>query len=120
MKKIFAFIFGLTVLCNVANAGDIYDETFDSIYEAQKVYYDLDRELGRVYHELRRYLDYRGREVLKASEKAWISRRDHRCAFPETHSVNIECAIRETRNRLFFLRERLQECRSYGCRIELF
>jgi len=118
MKKlaiISAILFALSIQ---SPARDIYDITFDSLYKANKIYYSLDKELGRVYRRLKRYLSPQGRRILNRSEKEWIVRRDHRCAFPETHSVNIDCAIRETRERLYFLRERLRECQEIGCRID--
>ncbi|WP_457603133.1 hypothetical protein [Nitratifractor sp.] len=47
--------------------------------------------------------------MLVTGERDWIYRRDHWCACLETHSVDIDCAIRETRERLRFLEARLRE-----------
>ncbi len=98
---------------------DIYDITYDSIYFGQKIYYSLDKELTYVYKRLARIMR-RDKNILVKSEQAWIKRRDHACAFPETNSVNIQCAIRYTRKRLYFLKERLRECQEVGCKIENF
>jgi uncharacterized protein YecT (DUF1311 family) len=107
-------VYGLSSL----EARDRYDETFDSIYVAQKIYYSLDADLNRVYRALRGHLSKEGRRVLARSERGWVSHRDHRCAYPQTHSVNIDCAVSQTRQRFYFLQERLRECEEIGCRIE--
>jgi len=117
MKKLLLItIFAFTALQS-AQARDAYDRTFDSIYMAQKIYYSLDRELNHVYKKLRHYLSARGKRLLKENENEWIYRRDHRCAFPETDSVNIDCAVKMTRKRLNFLRERIRECQEIGCKL---
>ncbi|WP_456433594.1 lysozyme inhibitor LprI family protein [Nitratifractor sp.] len=114
------WLFPVLILCSVtaAQADDIYDRTFDTIYLSNRVYVALDNRLANVYRRLRRYLGPQGRRILVTSEKDWIHRRDHRCAYPETHSVDIACAIRETRERLRFLEARLRECETVGCRID--
>ena len=46
----------------------------------------------------------------------WVEDRDHKCAFPETNSVNIGCAVSETKDRLHFLEDRVRECEELGCK----
>lgn len=117
MKKtlIVILIFGFTSQLLIAR--DKYDRTFDSIYVAQKIYYSLDAKLGKVFMKLKKKLSSQGKRILKRSENRWISKRDHKCAFPATNSVNVDCAVSETRIRLHFLEDRLRECEEIGCKI---
>jgi len=118
MKKLLTAGAIVLTLAQAIQARDAYDRVFDSIYVAHKIYYSLDKELNSVFKRLNRYLNSRGKRVLRESEDDWIYRRDHRCAFPETNSVNINCAVKMTRERLNFLRERFRECQEIGCKIE--
>ncbi len=117
MKKMVAFLVIAFAFSQTVQARDSYDRTYDSIYIANKIYYSLDKELGRNFRKLRHYLSPRGKRLLKESENDWIYRRDHRCAYPSTNSVNINCAVRVTRQRLYFLKERLRECQEVGCKL---
>jgi len=119
MKKVLSIsaiiaIFGFQSL----NARDIYDKTFDSIYVANKIYYSLDKKLNKVFIKLKKKLSYKGKKILKNSEREWIKERNHLCAFPKTNSVNIDCAVEETKARLHFLEDRLRECEEIGCQID--
>ncbi len=117
MKKI--FLIGYIIIgFQFINAKDAYDITFDSIYMANKIYYSLDKELNRVFVKLKKKLSYKGKRILIKSQKRWIKSRNYKCAFPETNSVNIGCAIEETKNRLHFLEDRLRECEEIGCKID--
>ncbi len=117
MKKSIVSLIVIFTFFQTLQARDSYDRTFDSIYVARKIYISLDRELGRNYKRLLHYLSPRGRRLLRSSERDWIYRRDHRCAYPSTNSVNIDCAVRMTRQRLYFIKERLRECQEVGCRL---
>ena len=117
MKKVIVFLIVAFVSSQAIQARDSYDRTFDSIYVAEKIYYSLDKELGRNYKRLIHRLSPRGKRLLRSSERDWIYRRDHRCAYPSTNSVNIDCAVRMTRQRLYFIKERLRECQEVGCRL---
>ncbi len=117
MKKILAMALLIGFISQSAIARDEYDRTFDSIYVAQKIYYSLDKKLNKVYSKLRKKLSKEGKKVLSKSEAEWVTSRDHKCAYPETNSVNIGCAVYETKERLHFLEDRLRECEELGCKI---
>jgi uncharacterized protein YecT (DUF1311 family) len=118
MKKLFIGIIIIGVLSQLLSARDEYDRTFDSIYVSQKIYYSLDAKLNKVFSKLKKKLSAKGKQRLKWSEAKWIKKRNRRCAFPETNSVNIECAVSETRARLHFLEDRVRECEEIGCKIK--
>jgi len=117
MKNILliAIIMGMTSQSSMAR--DEYDKTFDSIYVAQKIYYSLDAKLNKVYKSLKNKLSKKGKKVLAKSEANWVVERDHKCAYPATSSVNIGCAVSETKDRLHFLEDRVRECEELGCKI---
>ena len=118
MKKILAIALVIGFISQSLIARDKYDRTFDSIYVAQKIYYSLDRKLNKVFSKLKLKLTAKGKKALVKSEDRWISKRDHKCAFPETQSVNIQCAVSETKSRLHFLEDRVRECEELGCKID--
>ncbi len=118
MKKILATTIIIGFISQPLIARDEYDRTFDSIYKTQKIYYSLDKKLNKVFGKLKNKLSTKGKRVLMKSENKWVQKRDHNCAFPETHSVNIECAVSETKWRVHFLEDRLRECEELGCKIE--
>jgi len=117
MRKILLIVIILGITSSSVMARDEYDKTFDSIYTAQKIYYSLDAKLNKVYKNLKNELSKSGRKVLARSEAKWVVERDHKCAYPRTHSVNIDCAVYETRARLHFLEDRVRECEEIGCKI---
>ncbi len=118
MKKTILAITVLVAMAQSSMARDAYDKTFDSIYVAQKIYYSLDAKLNKVFKSLKAKLSQKGKKVLNKSESEWVVSRDHTCAYPETNSVNIACAVSETRSRLHFLEDRVRECEEIGCKIE--
>ena len=118
MKKILIIAIVMGFTSQSVMARDKYDRTFDSIYMAQKIYYSLDKKLNLVFSQLKNELPSKGKAILNKSENQWISKRDHKCAFPATNSVDISCAISETKARLHFLEDRLRECEETGCKIK--
>jgi uncharacterized protein YecT (DUF1311 family) len=116
MKKILTIAVVIGIMSQSLSARDEYDRTFDSIYVAQKIYYSLDAELNKVFTKLKGKLSKKGKKILNKSEMKWVEDRDHKCAFPETNSVNIECAVSETKDRLHFLEDRVRECEELGCK----
>ncbi len=118
MRKILIISLLIGFILQTAVARDRYDKTFDSIYVAQKIYYSLDKRLTQIYKKLKSKLSKKGKKVLIKSEERWIVDRDHRCAYPETNSVNVDCAVYETKKRLHFLEDRLRECEEIGCKID--
>lgn len=118
MKKTILTIAILVAMTDVSIARDEYNKTFDSIYVAQKIYYSLDAKLNKVFNKLKAKLSKEGKKVLIKSENTWVTNRDHKCAYPETNSVNIGCAVSETKSRLHFLEDRVRECEELGCKID--
>lgn len=118
MKKTILTITVLLAITQSSMARDAYDKTFDSIYVAQKIYYSLDAKLNKVFKRLKAKLSQKGKKVLNKSESEWVVSRDHKCAYPATNSVNIDCAVSETKIRLHFLEDRVRECKELGCKID--
>ena len=118
MRKILIIALLVGCVSQSTIARDEYDKTFDSLYVAQKIYYSLDKQLNKVYDKLIKKLSKNGKEALTKSEKQWVTDRDHKCAYPETYSVNINCAVSETKERLHFLEDRVRECEEIGCKID--
>ena len=119
-KIILKTIFILFLTQTLQARDDIYSQTFDSIYVAQKIYYSLDKKLNRTYSSLKRHLGRNGKRILINTSKEWIYRRNHLCSFPRTSSVDIGCAVRMTRQRVYFLEDRLRECQEIGCKLNRF
>jgi uncharacterized protein YecT (DUF1311 family) len=116
MKKILTVALFIGIMSQSVSARDEYDRTFDSIYVAQKIYYSLDAKLNKVFAKLKNKLSKNGKKRLNKSEVKWVEERDHKCAFPQTNSVNIGCAVSETKERLHFLEDRVRECEELGCK----
>ncbi len=117
MKKILLISLLAGFVLQSVEARDEYDRTFDTIYVARKIYYSLDKKLNEVYSKLKSKLSKDGRKALIKSEAQWVTDRNHKCTYPETNSVNIDCSVSETRKRLHFLEDRLRECEEVGCKI---
>lgn len=117
MRKILVISLLIGFATQSVEARDRYDRTFDSIYMANKIYYSLDKRLTKIYNKLKSKLSKKGKRVLIKSEEEWIIKRDHKCAYPETNSVDINCAVYETKRRLHFLEDRVRECEEIGCKI---
>ena len=104
----------LTVSCvSQADNCERPRNTFDSLYCARKIFFELDDALNQQYKELREKLDGHGKELLKAGQIAWIHDRDESCT--NGNAVIVSCAVEKTRQRLQFLQDRNHECDSVGC-----
>ncbi len=87
--------------------------TFDSLYCAKKVFFALDDDLNKTYKALRKRLNKSEKKVLKRSQLAWIKERNDLCV--NYDAIIVSCAVKMTRQRLHFLKDRLYECKSVGC-----
>lgn len=87
---------------------------FDSVYCFSKVYLGEDTRLNDNYAELRSFLDGEQRQILLDAQRGWIAARDRQCMVAPT-TVNVDCALNQTRARADFLRARITECRTVGC-----
>ncbi len=87
---------------------------FDSVYCFSKVFLGEDARLNDNYGTLRSLLNSGQRSILRDAQRGWIAYRDRACMSGPT-TVNVDCALRETRNRADFLQARITECRTVGC-----
>jgi uncharacterized protein YecT (DUF1311 family) len=90
---------------------------FDNVYCFAKIYMELDRQLTENYVSLMRSIPPRQQSILREGQRAWISQRDGECYNDHAgaQEVNIDCALRSTRDRVQFLSDRAAECRARGC-----
>jgi len=87
---------------------------FDSVYCFAKVFIGEDNRLNAQYADLRAELSANDRETLRRAQLNWIAKRDGQCMSAPT-TVNVNCALRATRERADFLSARVVECQSIGC-----
>lgn len=87
---------------------------FDSVYCFSKVFIGEDTRLNDQYGALRGQLSRADRDVLRTAQLGWIAARDNACMTAPT-TVNVNCALRMTRERADFLSARVVECQSVGC-----
>ena len=87
---------------------------FDSVYCFSKVFIGEDTRLNEQYGALRAQLSSADRDTLRTAQLGWIARRDGACMTAPT-TVNVDCALRMTRERADFLSARIVECQSVGC-----
>ena len=88
--------------------------TFDDIYCVNKLYASADGELNKNYQSLRDHLNAQQKKVLKRSQVAWIKDRDQTCTDGST--VDVACRLEQTQQRNNWLRERIRECKTIGCK----
>ncbi|MDO4768994.1 MAG: lysozyme inhibitor LprI family protein [Brachymonas sp.] len=118
MKKSIALLALLTPFMASANSNcDKPVNDFDGLYCLNKVYVEADKELNARYKELMPFLDSSGKSALKRGQLAWIRQRNNECSRREGNNffVNLDCAARQTIERVQFLQDRLRECKSSGC-----
>ena len=91
---------------------------FDGLYCMNKLFVEADKELNQNYAEVVRKLDVEGKSSLKESQLYWIKQRNEQCSRKEKGEffVNMRCVTEETISRSDFLKSRLRECVSSGCR----
>lgn len=116
MKYISPIIVAL-LTASAANA-DNCDRTdltgFDSVYCFSKVYIGEDTRLNEAYNELRTHLSADEKSTLLQAQRGWIAKRNDMCMV-DPHTVNVNCALNQTRNRAEFLEARITECKTVGC-----
>lgn len=118
MKKTIALLALLAPLMASANSNcDKPLNDFDGLYCLNKVYIEADKELNARYKELMPFLNNSGKIALKRGQLAWIKQRNNECSLREGNKffVNLDCAARQTIERVQFLQDRLRECKSSGC-----
>lgn len=111
---------GLIMMClsgfafadNCDNARNAYDD----IYCSNKIYASADAELNKNYQLLRAKLSSNQKTILKRSQVAWIKQRDAQCSDEAERTVFVNCNLEQTQQRNAWLRERLRECDTVGCK----
>lgn len=94
---------------NVRNA-------YDDIYCSNKLYASADAELNKNYQLLRTKLTTNQKTTLKRSQVAWIRERDAQCSDEAERTVFVNCNLEKTQQRNAWLRERIRECDTIGCK----
>ena len=88
--------------------------TYDDVYCTNKIYASADTELNKNYQALRGKLSDKQKNILKKSQLAWIHQRDAECTADTT--IDVRCRLSTTQERNNWLRERLRECQTIGCK----
>lgn len=119
MKQILLAVLGCTLsVVAFADNCDSTRNTYDAVYCDGKVYVDADRELNKNYQELRKKLNNEQKNILKGSQLSWIRARDKECTSEEGRGnvIITSCQLRKTQERNSWLRERIRECQTIGCK----
>ena len=115
MKKIILLLSGI-LLSGVAFADNCENarNTYDDVYCTNKLYASADAELNKNYQALRGKLSSNQKSILKKSQLAWIRERDAQCTTDT--GIDVQCRLSTTQERNNWLRERLRECKTIGCK----
>ena len=115
MKKIILMLSGI-LLSGAAFADNCENarNTYDDVYCTNKMYASADVELNKNYQGLRGKLSDKQKTMLKKSQLAWIRERDAQCTSGTT--IDVQCRLSTTQERNNWLRERLRECKTIGCK----
>ena len=116
MQKFYLFFLLSLSGLSFANNCENPRNTYDDIYCLNKVFQDADRELNKSYATLRTYLNDNQKTILKRSQVTWIKQRDANCSNEEARTVFVQCNLDETTSRNAWLRERIRECKTIGCK----
>ena len=115
MKKIILMLSGI-LLSGVAFADNCENarNTYDDVYCTNKLYASADEELNKNYQALRGKLSSNQKSILKKSQLAWIRERDAQCTTDT--GIDVQPRLSTTQERNNWLRERLRECKTIGCK----
>lgn len=117
MKKI-TLCLGVICLSSFAFADncDNARNAYDDIYCSNKIYASADAELNKNYQLLRSKLTTNQKTILKRSQISWIKARDAQCSDEAERTVFVNCNLEKTQERNAWLRERIRECDTVGCK----
>ena len=115
MKKMLLLAVGI-MLCQLSFADNCENarNTYDDVYCTNKLYASADEELNKNYQALRGKLSNNQKTILKKSQLAWIRDRDAACT--TLTGIDVQCRLSTTQERNNWLRERLRECATIGCK----
>lgn len=117
-KMIIAACAAMLPIMAFADNCDSTRNTYDAVYCDGKVYVHADKELNKNYQELRKQLNNEQKSVLKRSQLAWIKERDQQCSSQSNQGevISTTCQLNKTQERNSWLRERIRECKTIGCK----
>lgn len=118
MKKLGLALILVSASFGAQAAGcDTPRNAFDQLYCSSTIFAQTDKDLNTTYGALRKQLSSSQQETLKQGQLAWIKKRDDECSYekPNGYYVNLSCAVKQTQERLAFLKARQRECGSTGC-----
>ena len=118
MKKI-AIILGCLWISGAAFADNCEQarNVYDDVYCTNKLYASADTELNKNYQTLRGKLSENQKKILKTSQLTWIRERDAQCTMDT--GIDVQCRLTTTQDRNNWLRERLRECTTIGCKTNM-
>ena len=92
--------------------------SYDAVHCNNKMYVNADNELNKNYQELQSKLSTQQKSILKHSQLVWIKNRDQNCSGESNVGTVIYtvCQLHKTQERNAWLRERLRECKTIGCK----
>ncbi|ENV48409.1 hypothetical protein P255_00266 [Acinetobacter brisouii CIP 110357] len=92
--------------------------SYDAVHCNNKMYVNADNELNKNYQELQSKLSTQQKSILKHSQLVWIKNRDQSCSGESNVGTVIYtvCQLHKTQERNSWLRERLRECKTIGCK----
>ncbi len=115
--KTLTFVFSVLVLFSMqARADDACKNPktpYDSTYCTAKLFLESDKELNKVYKELKDSLKKEQKDKLTKSQRKWIEFRDATCSKDGT--INVDCNFQVNKARGEQLRDRLRECKTGHC-----
>lgn len=120
MKTKLALVVLLAGLSWAAHADncDHVRNSYDAVHCNNKMYVNADNELNKNYQELQSKLSTQQKSILKHSQLVWIKNRDQNCSGESNVGTVIYtvCQLHKTQERNSWLRERLRECKTIGCK----
>lgn len=118
LKLLSAAVFLAVSATSYADNCDNTRNSYDAVHCANKVYVNADRELNQNYQLLRSKLNTQQKTILKRSQLGWIKERDQSCSGDSDVGTVIytNCQLSKTQERNSWIRERLRECKTIGCK----
>lgn len=87
--------------------------SYDRTYCVALLFMVSDKELNKVYQDLRSKIGKLNKKKLKKVQLKWIDHRDKECESKGT--INVDCNHRVNKERIEYLRERIRECDIGSC-----
>lgn len=121
MKKsllILSLLFTANAAFAATDACEKFTTAYDRTYGSAKLFIESDKELNQVYKELKTHLKGDTSKALTLIQRNWIEYRDNQCSDREG-TIKVDCNYEVNRSRTEYLRDRLRECKTGNCQIDL-